>query len=181
MDLREKKTKRSIRNSFLQLRSHKPLERITVTELADLAEISKATFYLHYKDIYNLSDQLQNEVIHDILNGLMASDATFFDIDKISQALFNTFYAHHGLINILFSGRQTDVLPISIEQDLKEYAYSLNPGLRCNVKFNVLLSSQIYGSYYAYSRNIKQFGNKRVIETLDEINEQLQIGKILDD
>ena len=30
MDLREKKTRRSIQNAFLQLRAHKPLERITV-------------------------------------------------------------------------------------------------------------------------------------------------------
>ena len=63
MDLREKKTKRSIKKAFLQLRAQKPLEKITIKELSELAEISKATFYLHYKDIYDLSSQLQNEVI----------------------------------------------------------------------------------------------------------------------
>ena len=61
MDLREKKTKRSIKNAFLQLRAQKPLERITIRELAELAEISKATFYLHYKDIYDLQQQIENE------------------------------------------------------------------------------------------------------------------------
>ena len=50
MDLREKKTKRSIKNAFIKLRSSKPLERITIKELVDLAEISKATFYLHYNN-----------------------------------------------------------------------------------------------------------------------------------
>ena len=52
MDLRVKKTKNSIINAFLKLRAKKSLERITVKELSDLAEINKATFYLHYKDIY---------------------------------------------------------------------------------------------------------------------------------
>ena len=56
MDLREKKTKRNIRNAFIELRAKKPLERISIKELAELAEISKATFYLHYKDIYDLSE-----------------------------------------------------------------------------------------------------------------------------
>ena len=59
MDLREKKTKRNIRNAFIELRAKKPLERISIKELAELAEISKATFYLHYKDIYDLSENLQ--------------------------------------------------------------------------------------------------------------------------
>ena len=68
MDLREKKTKRKIRNAFFELRAKKPLERISIKELAELAEISKATFYLHYKDIYDLSEILQKEVIDNVLN-----------------------------------------------------------------------------------------------------------------
>ena len=46
MDLREKKTLRAIRTAFLQLRGQRPLEKITVKELCELAEISKATFYI---------------------------------------------------------------------------------------------------------------------------------------
>ena len=55
MDLREKKTLRAIRTAFLQLRGQRPLEKITVKELCELAEISKATFYIHYRDLYDLS------------------------------------------------------------------------------------------------------------------------------
>ena len=43
MDLREKKTIRDIQDAFLQLRARKPLERITVRELVELAEIGKST------------------------------------------------------------------------------------------------------------------------------------------
>ena len=68
MDLREMKTRRSITNAFIAIRSKKPLERITVKELCEKAEVSKATFYLHYHDIYDLSDTLQQNVIKDILN-----------------------------------------------------------------------------------------------------------------
>ena len=38
MDRREIKTRQAIRNAFLALRAHKPLERITVRELADRAD-----------------------------------------------------------------------------------------------------------------------------------------------
>ena len=43
MDRREIKTRQAIRNAFLALRARKPLERITVKELAEQAQISKAT------------------------------------------------------------------------------------------------------------------------------------------
>ena len=58
MDLRNQRTKKNIRNAFIELRSKKPLEKITVKELSELAFINKATFYRHYEDIYALSNEL---------------------------------------------------------------------------------------------------------------------------
>ena len=63
MDLRQQRTRRSIVNAFLALRSEKPIETITVRELTERAQIHKATFYLHYHDIYDLSEALEWEVI----------------------------------------------------------------------------------------------------------------------
>ena len=75
MDLRVKKTKSAIINSFLELRSKKPLERITVKELSDLAQINKATFYLHYKDIYDLSESLEDELLDNVLDRISHPNA----------------------------------------------------------------------------------------------------------
>ena len=60
-DLRIMKTKASIKREFMALLKKKPVEKITVTELAEKALINKGTFYLHYQDIYVLYE----EVIHD--------------------------------------------------------------------------------------------------------------------
>ena len=68
MDLRTKKTLSSIRNTFIELRSKKPLSKITVKELTEKALISKPTFYLHYKDIYDLADSMENEIIDNIIS-----------------------------------------------------------------------------------------------------------------
>ncbi|MCR4754898.1 MAG: hypothetical protein K5868_05110 [Lachnospiraceae bacterium] len=53
-DLRVIKTKRAIYNALVELLKKKSLEKITVLELSEVAEINKATFYLHYTDIYAL-------------------------------------------------------------------------------------------------------------------------------
>ena len=67
MDLRVERTRKSIHNAFIQLRSKKPLEKISVKELSELAVINKATFYAHYRDIYDLSDKLEDELIASII------------------------------------------------------------------------------------------------------------------
>ena len=68
MDLRIEKTEKGIKNAFIELRSKKPLEKITVRELCEIARINKSTFYSHYKDIYDLSDTLEGEAVSHIRN-----------------------------------------------------------------------------------------------------------------
>lgn len=169
MDLREKKTKRNIKNAFIELRARKPLERISVKELAELAEISKATFYLHYHDIYDLSDQLQKEVIHDVLNSLEQPELFLTDNTAFTAALFHAFYSHQSLIEILFSGSQSAILPLSIEKELKEYIFHVLPSAREDAKFNILLTYQILGCYHVYIEYYKNYGIDYIMDVISEI------------
>ena len=73
MDIRIEKTRQSIINAFIELRSHKELERITIKELCEKAQINKSTFYSHYQDIYHLSDTLETEVVVSIMENLKSS------------------------------------------------------------------------------------------------------------
>ena len=67
MDLRTRKTRRALRGAFLEMRATRPLEKVTVRELCERAEISKATFYLHYHSVVDLSRELQEAVVSDIV------------------------------------------------------------------------------------------------------------------
>lgn len=173
MDLREKKTKRNIKDAFLQLRAHKPLERITVKELSEMAEISKATFYLHYKDIYDLSEQLQDDIIQKILENIQHPDLFLSDTAQSTYELFHAFCSYQSLIDILFSDRQSSILPFRIEHGIKEFIIQTFPNIKYDAQFNILLSYQIYGAYYAYQENHKLFGTENVLETLSTINSKL--------
>ena len=70
MDLRIEKTKKSIRNAFIELRTKKPLEKITVKELCALACINKSTFCSHYEDIYARSEAMEQETVASIISGI---------------------------------------------------------------------------------------------------------------
>lgn len=61
-DRRVRKTKKALIDAFAHLLTQKPLKNITVREIADMADINRGTFYLHYKDVYDMASQIQNEI-----------------------------------------------------------------------------------------------------------------------
>ncbi|ARD55185.1 TetR/AcrR family transcriptional regulator [Bacillus safensis] len=73
-DRRTIKTKRAIRESFLELLKEKEVQQITVSELSRKADLGRGTFYLHYQDVFDLYEQLEKELF-DQLGGLY--DETF--------------------------------------------------------------------------------------------------------
>ena len=62
-DQRVRLTKSMIKSAFLDLLSKKNVRHITVRELCEKAQINRATFYAHYMDIYDLKQQLENELL----------------------------------------------------------------------------------------------------------------------
>ncbi len=171
MDLREKKTKRSIHNSFIELRSRKELEKITVKELCERAEISKATFYLHYRDIYDLSESLQHEVVQDIVRGITDPEELVYNYRTANRKLIESFYAHRGMIDILFSGSQFSHLTESLEAGIKELIFGRFPELRDDVYANVMMTYQLMGVFYSFYRYEKTFGYEKVMESVERIRE----------
>lgn len=165
MDLRQQRTKRNIANAFLSLRSEKPLEKITIRELAERASIHKATFYLHYKDIYALSESLEQEVIDDILYGLSDPAMLLTDTDRFNEELYCLLMANESMLSILFSGSRAGMLAARMDVQLKEYIFSRHEDWN-TLEINVILTYLIQGAYYAYM----QYHSKNAKEVLRMIN-----------
>ena len=166
MDLRIEKTRQSIINAFIALRSGKPLEKITVKELCEKAMINKSTFYFHYADIYELSDFLETEIVTSIISSLEHPGA-------FTQELFLAYLSRDTLIQTLFSGSRSGRLIQKIEAGIKELIYERLPEYRDDPVKNIILSYQIYGAYYAFSENRNE-NTSEVIAVLGRISEELQ-------
>ena len=64
-DRRKRKTKALLRQTLTQLLMHKDLKDITISELTEMADVNRGTFYLHYRDIYDLFDQIEKDLLDD--------------------------------------------------------------------------------------------------------------------
>ncbi|MBP3925560.1 MAG: TetR/AcrR family transcriptional regulator [Clostridium sp.] len=71
LDRRVRKTRRILQECLTRLLKEKKIQDITVRELADMADINRGTFYLHYKDVFDLLEQIEQELtekLEDILD-----------------------------------------------------------------------------------------------------------------
>lgn len=63
IDRRTRKTKKAIRHAFAELLSQKDINDITIRDIADLADINRKTFYNYYSGIYQIVDEIENEIV----------------------------------------------------------------------------------------------------------------------
>jgi AcrR family transcriptional regulator len=62
-DRRTIKTRKAIYNALMELLIEKPLHKITVQDISTTADINRATFYKHFLDIYDLYDQMEQDIL----------------------------------------------------------------------------------------------------------------------
>ncbi|MCI5869967.1 MAG: TetR/AcrR family transcriptional regulator [Dorea sp.] len=153
MDLRVEKTEKGIKNAFIELRSRKPLEKITIKELCESAQINKSTFYSHYKDIYDLSDHLEEEVVASITNSVSHPEYIVGNLEEFSRELLMAYTSQTSLTNILFSGNQRNHFADRIEESIKKMFYEKYPEYEKDDIMNITLSFCIQGGYHAFQRN----------------------------
>ena len=75
-DLRIRRTREAIRQTFRKMLQEMDYEKISIKELTQRANINRRTFYLHYSALDELLDELMDEIADDYikttkeLNGL---------------------------------------------------------------------------------------------------------------
>ncbi len=98
---RVKLTKRLIKEAFIELLESKPLAKVTVTDVCNIAEINRSTFYAYYEDVPSLMREIQEDVISRIpapetlptvvesLERFLDMMVPLFDYIKQNSRLFN--------------------------------------------------------------------------------------------
>ena len=99
-DARIRYTKMVVRESLLGLLTKKSIKEITVKEICDLAQINRATFYSHYHDIYDLLEQIENELFNDILSTFLRTQD---DVSSLIKGVFEIIEKNIDLCRVLFS------------------------------------------------------------------------------
>ena len=91
VDRRVRKTRRQLRECLITLLKEKKVQDITVRELTDMADLNRGTFYLHYKDVFDLLEKTEAELQEDFNQLVCKHDAV--DLKQRPSVLFNEIYS----------------------------------------------------------------------------------------
>lgn len=97
-------TKQKTKDAFMLLSAKKKIDKISIKELTAVAGINRSTFYAHFRDIYDLKDQvvadfaqtLEKQIIPIIIDiaygtNFMGNSYNILDIYHQNKALFSAF------------------------------------------------------------------------------------------
>jgi AcrR family transcriptional regulator len=106
MDRRVRKTRQQLRAGLTQLMREKPIKDITVRELAQLVDINRCTFYLHYRDIYDMVDQVEQEIFNEFETLVDAHTPHEIQNKPLPMLLdlYTFFFENADLCAVLLSG-----------------------------------------------------------------------------
>lgn len=68
LDPRVRRTRRLLRDALLALVRERGFDAISVQDLAERAEVNRATFYLHYRDKYDLLTQSMKDMLDELVS-----------------------------------------------------------------------------------------------------------------
>ena len=88
VDRRIQRTKLAIREALITLINEKGFDATLVSDIAELADINRGTFYVHYQDKYDLLEKTQTEIIENIQNiVLKVNDLNPFNVYNLEEPL----------------------------------------------------------------------------------------------
>ena len=88
-DMRWIRTERHLLSAFGEAIEATPIEKITVTGIARAAEVNKATFYLHYRDIFDLTQSYVDQLACDTVEELGDASVLFSEPRRFVSTLMN--------------------------------------------------------------------------------------------
>lgn len=129
MDARIRYTKMIIQVNFISLLKQKPIKRITVKEICELAEINRATFYKYYADAYDLMEKIEDEILQELQSAMESFPKG--SIHETLLGILKKMKENGELYMALFSGNGDTDFPMKIFRlcyaEFSDYINSLYP------------------------------------------------------
>ena len=107
-DRRTLKTQKALRDALAQLLAEKQLHKVTVQEIADLAEVNRVTFYKHYLDVYDLYEKLESDVLVEL--GLLILRLGERSEEDFYEGLLDYISDNRAVFAMIFSPNSTGAI-----------------------------------------------------------------------
>ena len=119
------RTRRKIREAFAELLAERgSIKNITVTDLADRADITRGTFYNYFNNLYEVGAELQSEIEHHIFLEYVDVN-TVEGIEQYLDQVFRFFAEHEPLYRELIMSDASNSFLGQLEKEINQRAVAI--------------------------------------------------------
>lgn len=177
MDRRVKRTKKAIKEAFFYFLEKKEISKITIFDISERADIGRGTFYSHYKDIYDLYDQIEAETFEqfDLFYSQTFPSSNPAEIIKFIEQIIDYVYKRKSLFNVMVNPEDTflmskkvrDFFTLKIFEEIKDQPDLEEYSIRYTKIESLFIASGVVGV-------IENWIEKGMIENPRDISTALQ-------
>lgn len=173
-DKRSRKSRQAIKDAFKEMVLTQEMSHIVIKELAEKADVNRKTFYLHYTDVYNVLEDVEDELLEDI-----KSIFDKFDMNKVKTDPYPLLLAisdgvsgseNETFNKLLFSSTISGNFMRKIKDMLKKelfdsYKFTVANSMKANIILSFIVSGVVdcYRDWYLSDRS----------ESLEELAREL--------
>ena len=119
------RTKKAFEDALSTLAKTMPMNKITVKNLCETAQLSRNAFYFHYKDINDLIEEVENSVIDDAAKLLDELDEVGFpkSVHMTIDALIDLFDERKDTVMMLLDASFSTSFTNRVSKMFSEYNY----------------------------------------------------------
>ena len=123
-DRRVRKTKAQLRAGLAKLMQTKSIKEITVKELVDEVDINRSTFYLHYTDIYQMLESIEDELegeINQIVNNHPV-DSYYKESFPMIKEILEVLWDNRDICNALLGSNGDMAFVLRMESIISQHS-----------------------------------------------------------
>ncbi|MBE5661075.1 TetR/AcrR family transcriptional regulator [Staphylococcus sp. SS87] len=129
IDPRVKRTNQYLINAIVKLLNEKDINKISVQNITDSADLTRATFYLHYRDKQDFFNRIITNVIEDLIDYVKDSHLiesglkNESDIKNAFTRLFEYIYMNYEFFSVMLSDRGLSQFRPKLESVVQKEIY----------------------------------------------------------
>ncbi len=176
LDKRCIKTKKAIKNALVTIMKEKEISQITIKNIAEVADINRKTFYSHYVSVYDILDEIENDMIASLAAIVKNKETTrerfnpYTIFEKLTTLIYDNFdFYKYSLQSKVYGSLLYKIKPVLKETiiDLFSSDYKTNKAmLATSAEFVAAGAISVYQQWFVSDRSQSLEDISKTIGTL---------------
>ena len=167
-DRRAKRTAVQIKEAMFSMMAANAIHEIKVSEICKLCQINRATFYDHYRDVFDLVQDMERDILLALQELMNTVSSEEMEAGDVSRLFFYFLDKHREALHLLITSERSREFCTTLDAQLMpffekkirqnyEIPENMDVQLRCAMEF-------VSSGYYRFWMNALTTGRMRINE-----------------